>query len=832
MSGALAAENLRTPGAVTVHTVVPTECTMYFSWQSLGIFYSHKKARQTGPITRILSCTDEQRQTYKDIDLVPSHVVPSLTVDREHDDVYSAYNKPGAVMYWLRDVHPTEDFILVIDADMIMRQPFDPVALGAGPGWAISAFFTYMKGVSNELAMRHVPQVIPRNDTLAGQPGRRGDQVGGFTLMHTKDLERVAPLWLSFTTAVRNDPTAWNTTGDSYSVNLGDKPWISEMYGYSYACAAADVWHKVDYAAMLYPAYFTATPPKVLHYGLIYTIDNTNYTYDKHWHYDFDATACPPWDMTTDHPKKGLFPHPPRASNFTTKGEELLRDLLAIQVIVELNVAFCERHLVTCEPSPQLQKECTYAKDLETELDAALVKVEHQISVDNCKNHDKRCQMWADAGECVSNPGFMNNNCRIACKLCTLPVDGPPNTASPDAHPASPSSLTSQAADTAQKGAAAASEAAGTVLDTGKEAVTSMVTNTTSLVKNVTSGAGQQASSVAQQAKAVVPDKVKQAAEKAAEASKIVRMNDAPGAKKRQYDDTQFEEAARQIDAEDIADVLEEQAADAEDAAGAEGAGDAEGNAAFKAQAAAERQNLAADAKAKAAPDIVQADPAVVAAQKGGHVTREVTHPVDHAEGATKDVREPDLDLSNAKSAPGHHDSIEADSIVKSARKADPTLSLGDSDSALEDPRAGAIGSGAGLHHTAPVLGQQKAVAGSLDHLSKKVVTAAKGGTVNDPEQAFTQGESSGGKQPNSRSQKLELGKGHTVSTASVEPAATFLNKLSSGKARFTRRVITLGFLLWILAVIGFLAILRLPRAQSFRRKPLLRRKSQTVRQL
>lgn len=266
----------------------------------------------------------------QDIDLVPSHVVPSLTVDKEHNDVYSAYNKPGAVMYWLRvcplltciwhprlasqatpyctgrlqprlahnhascqlllliltciswsgapasrygcsalhtylsakhppsfkcitiwlfqrtagashqsdnrvkqvavsqmpdvlpptwcssplitcywvqDVHPTEDFILVIDADMIMRQPFDPVALGAGPGWAISAFFTYMKGVSNELAMRHVPQVVPRNDTLAGQPGRRGDQVGGFTLMHTKDLERVAPLWLSFTTAVRNDPT-------------------------------------------------------------------------------------------------------------------------------------------------------------------------------------------------------------------------------------------------------------------------------------------------------------------------------------------------------------------------------------------------------------------------------------------------------------------------------------------------------------------------------------------------------------------------------------------------------------------------------------------------
>lgn len=38
----------------------------------------------------------------QDMHLVPSHVVPSLTVDKEHNDVYSAYNKPGAVMYWLQ----------------------------------------------------------------------------------------------------------------------------------------------------------------------------------------------------------------------------------------------------------------------------------------------------------------------------------------------------------------------------------------------------------------------------------------------------------------------------------------------------------------------------------------------------------------------------------------------------------------------------------------------------------------------------------------------------------------------------------------------------------
>ena len=47
-------------------------------------------------------------------------------------------------------------------------------------GWAVSAFFGYLKGVNNELALKHVPHVQPRNDSLAGPIGRRGDQVCSF----------------------------------------------------------------------------------------------------------------------------------------------------------------------------------------------------------------------------------------------------------------------------------------------------------------------------------------------------------------------------------------------------------------------------------------------------------------------------------------------------------------------------------------------------------------------------------------------------------------------------------------------------------------------------
>ena len=50
---------------------------------------------------------------------------------------------------------------------------------------------------------------------------------------------------------------AWNLTGDAFTKGPGDKPWISEMYGYSYGTAAADVWHKVIQSAHMYPGYFT-----------------------------------------------------------------------------------------------------------------------------------------------------------------------------------------------------------------------------------------------------------------------------------------------------------------------------------------------------------------------------------------------------------------------------------------------------------------------------------------------------------------------------------------------------------------------------------------------
>ena len=114
---------------------------------------------------------------------------------------------------------------------------------------------------------------------------------------------------------------------------------------------------------MQYPGYLPLglhEPPKVLHYGIEYRIEEPPFAFDKHWYLTFEPQQCPPWTSFNEagRPTGGLFPNPPHPSQLKTQGLELLRDLLAIQTMATLNEALCLRHMKACPPSQELDSKC------------------------------------------------------------------------------------------------------------------------------------------------------------------------------------------------------------------------------------------------------------------------------------------------------------------------------------------------------------------------------------------------------------------------------------------------------------------------------------------
>lgn len=190
-----------------VRVLFLTDCTLYSNWQSLGMSWSFRTSGQPGKVTKVMCCTPEEKAKYNQ-DLLKetdTHIAPSYTIHPVTHDNYAAYNKPEAVIDYMKNVDPPEDYVLVLDSDMVLRKPFLVEVMGPKPHLAIGARYTYMIGVANELATRHIPEVEPRNDTLAGPNGRRADQVGGFFFIHKADLKRMSTLWLKYTEDVRAD---------------------------------------------------------------------------------------------------------------------------------------------------------------------------------------------------------------------------------------------------------------------------------------------------------------------------------------------------------------------------------------------------------------------------------------------------------------------------------------------------------------------------------------------------------------------------------------------------------------------------------------------------
>ena len=96
-------------------------------------------------------------------------------------------------MAWLEQVDVAEEFVLMMDTDMYLRKPIDPLAMGCTRGTVVSAKYSYLYGITSGFARHFIDEAL--HERMAG--------VGGFHIFNREDLRQIAPLWLEYTKKVR-----------------------------------------------------------------------------------------------------------------------------------------------------------------------------------------------------------------------------------------------------------------------------------------------------------------------------------------------------------------------------------------------------------------------------------------------------------------------------------------------------------------------------------------------------------------------------------------------------------------------------------------------------
>ena len=192
-----------------IHTVFSTDATIYLGWQAELLAYTFRQVDQPGPLTRLWSA-DEAPPPFDGLifQTQPAHRHPST------GDWYPPYNRTTALVAWLRDAPPVEETILHIEPDFIFTSP---VIAAVKRGAPIAHPFGYMDPALH-------PTLVRRHTRYP----ERVQPIGVPKLIHRDDLAAIAPLWLSKTEDIRNDP-----------LGREEVSWVSDMW--AYVCAAADL---------------------------------------------------------------------------------------------------------------------------------------------------------------------------------------------------------------------------------------------------------------------------------------------------------------------------------------------------------------------------------------------------------------------------------------------------------------------------------------------------------------------------------------------------------------------------------------------------------------
>ncbi|CAL8464127.1 g3662 [Coccomyxa elongata] len=398
-------------------TVAMTGCDPAANWQSIGLYYSFVRSGQPGRFVRIAACREDEALQDGPSKLVPTWVTEG--VSQVGNIVYPLFNKAWAIKQFMELASPAEEYVLVLDSDMLIYKPFLPTDFNLVKSVAASENIWYLEDLNSFLVHDLLPDLPAQSDWDAYPgAGRVADQVGEFYFLHRDDMANVAPLWWEYTLPVLNAIQRSGRIVQSKQ-SMHRRVWYAEMHAYALGAAKEGVHHLASNSSIFHMGYYHPHgEPNALHYAWKAKVPGFDWAFDKHQYKEFVAEKCPPWDLGNG--EEGLFPHPPSPSQLTSKGGELIRNLLNIEVVATLNMAFCDlHHNKLCAAHEQSQKECSRAASLIAELKEAWDQVE--------ANGGRTCIDVLPEGECGNTDRCTENMmhfrmrqdfCRKTCGMC------------------------------------------------------------------------------------------------------------------------------------------------------------------------------------------------------------------------------------------------------------------------------------------------------------------------------------------------------------------------------------------------------------------------------
>lgn len=371
--------------------VFSTECLPYFDWQSLALYFSIKRTNPHMKVVRLMACDsyDPEKDTIGKIietfvheNMRHSNLVP--------EKGYPSYNKPFSLFEYFQKKNDDSEYFIILDSDMIVREHMDPKKLGVKSGVVFSSEYKYLIGAENNFKDRFL---VTRNQV---------DKVGGIYMFHKNDVSDLSLLWFEYTKKVREFIIYNLETFLKETLSIEDyhdekkrvqAQWHAEMYGYIFAASHLNIKHIEKKGFLLYAGFPPAQQirPSIVHYGIPFKIGE--FTFDKLRLEKFDVRHC---DMD-------MFFNSGYNEN-TTK-----TDLISIETLGYINSGICMFYDQNCK------EKCDSSVVEKITKDSLYLK-----NIWDCLDQHEECDKWKEAGECSSNPVFMNDICTKSCGMCPI----------------------------------------------------------------------------------------------------------------------------------------------------------------------------------------------------------------------------------------------------------------------------------------------------------------------------------------------------------------------------------------------------------------------------